>query len=155
MSDTGPITGRPPSDDEQMWLDMGRELVKGSIDAIEGTAKNLLVAVGVLAGLYFHAVSFEKVYDRMGPIAHNLGVNKLVVAVLFGLPALLWLLSSFAAMLALTATRHELQLDTPAEIASKVRSIAAEKYRWTRAGLVLLVVGLGVLSVNIFVYLAS
>src|SRR5438045_6719437 len=111
MSDTGQVVGRPPSRDEQMWLDMGRELVKGSIDGIEGTANNLLVAVGVLEGLYFHAVSFEKVYDRINPIAQNLGVNKLVVAALFGLPVLLWLLSSFAAMLALTASRHELQLD--------------------------------------------
>lgn len=155
MPNTGPVMGLPPDDEDEMWLDVGRELVKGSIDAIEGTAKNLLTAVGVLEGLYFHAVSFEKVYDRMTPIAQNLGVNKLVVAGLFGLPVLLWLLSAFAAMLALTATRHNLQPDTPAAIADKVRSIAADKYRYMRASLILLVLGLGILSINVFVYLAS
>jgi len=147
--------GRPPSDNQQMWLDMGKEVVKGSIDAVEGMAKNLLTAVGVLEGLYFHAVSFEKVHDRVGSIAQWLGTSTWVVVVLFGLPAVLWLLSASAAMQALTVRRHDLQMDVPSELAQQIRGIAAKKFMWARWGIWLLLLGLAVLSVNLIVYLAA
>lgn len=155
MANPGPSMGRPPSGDEQMWMDMGKELEKGSIDAVEGMAKNLLTAVGVLEGLYFHAVSFEKVHERVGSIAQWLGTPTWIVALLFGVPAVLWLLSAGAAMLALTVRRHDLQMDVPAELAQQIRGIAAEKYKWARRGIWLLLAGLAVLSVNLIVYLAA
>lgn len=155
MAGSGTVAGRPPSADQKMWLDMGRELAKGSIAAIESMAKNLLTAVGVLEGLYFHAVSFEKVHERIAPIAQWLGTPTWAVALLFGVPAVLWLLSAGAAMLSLTVNRYSLQLDVPDELEPQIQAITAEKYKWSKWGIRLLVAGLAILSINLIVYLAA
>lgn len=155
MTNSGPIQGQPPSDNEKMWLDLGQNLAKGSIDAIEGMAKNLLTAIGVLEGLYFHAVSFEKVQDRTASIARWLGTDTWVVALLFGLPAVLWLLAAGSAMRALAVKRHDLYLDDPSSIEQGIQKIASDKYSWTRTSMVLLIIGLAVLSLNLIVYLSA
>lgn len=152
---TGPVQGRRPTAEDNLWLDAGRDLAKGSIDAVEGTAKNLLTAVGVLEGLYFHAVSFEKVYDRIGNIGQSLALPTWAVAVLFGLPAVLWLLSAASAMMALTVERYELHLDEPARLEQEIQQIAKDKFGWVKWGSGLLVAGLAILCVNLFVYLAT
>ena len=57
-----------------------------------------LLLVGVLEGLYFHAVSYEKVYDHIKAVGQA-GGNSLFLAILFSVPVVLWLFAAVAATL--------------------------------------------------------
>jgi hypothetical protein len=40
------------------WREVGRDMVRNSIETAESTAKQIIVVTGILEGLYFHAITF-------------------------------------------------------------------------------------------------
>lgn len=73
---------------KEFWREAGKQIVKSSIDTLEGVAKQLLAVAGILEGLYFHAITFT---DLRGTVSgwtlfiYILPIILLLVTIVFSL----------------------------------------------------------------------
>jgi hypothetical protein len=74
---------------KEFWREAGKQIVKSSIDTLEGVAKQLLAVAGILEGLYFHAITFS---DLRGNVSGE-------VVVIYILPIVLLLVSIISSLI--------------------------------------------------------
>ena len=58
----GGMMSEPPTiipEPDPFWRENAKKLVEGSVDTLDSLAKQLIVLVSLLEGLYFHAIAFS------------------------------------------------------------------------------------------------
>jgi len=78
-----------PESPMKFWRDNAKSMLKGSIESIESTAKQIIAICGILEGIYFHAITYS---DIRGYIGTTEGIFYLA-------PLFLWLVSILFAVL--------------------------------------------------------
>jgi len=113
----------------------------------------LLLAIWIGVGFVFRGVA-TAVSAISDPAMPGRGWE-IFLGVITLLAGIVMLASPFdsLATLALVVEHYKLQLDMPAELERQIQGIAAQKYRYVRMSLFLLLFGLGLLCLNVFVYL--
>ncbi len=144
------VRGRPPSPEHRFWHQAIQEIRKDAVKTVEDAAKQLIALVTLLSGLYFHAITFSQL-----PKGAALNVAGLLfdMKVLFVGPLAVWVLCLLAATLVLIPRRYMLSPYAPDEAESVVEQALAQKYRWLRVALVLLILSLLWLVAAAWVYL--
>jgi len=83
-----PITGLPESP-MKFWRENAKSMLKGSIESIESTAKQIIAICGILEGIYFHAITYSDIRGCIGTVE----------GIFYLAPLFLWLLSILFAVL--------------------------------------------------------
>ena len=73
----------------KFWRDNAKSMLKGSIESIESTAKQIIVICGILEGIYFHAITYSDIRGYIGTVE----------GIFYLAPLFLWLLSILFAVL--------------------------------------------------------
>ncbi len=55
----------PVNDTRAVWRDIGKGMIKESISTIDETAKQIIGVTGILEGLYFHAIAFTDLNNKV------------------------------------------------------------------------------------------
>ncbi len=142
------IEGIPPKEEDVFWKRAMREMAKRSIDSIDSSAKNLVVAITVLVGLYFNALPFDDLKEKFFTSSFDLAIASIIV-----LPIALWLISLLCAIFVLFTKSYEVNVDVLGEPKRVFYDIAKRKYRWLKAGLILLIISFLLIIMNIYIYL--
>lgn len=145
---TPPVPVEIDSTDEDLkefWREAGKEIVKNSIDTLEGVAKQILAVAGILEGLYFHAITFT---DLRG------NVNGLPLMI-YLLPVLLLLITIIASLSVFLPETYRINIANWRVCKSTFEEISKSKLEAVRFASVFL--GLAVLSliVAVWVYLVG
>ena len=82
------VAGLPESP-MKFWRDNAKSMLKGSIESIESTAKQIIAICGILEGIYFHAITYSDIRGCIGTVE----------GIFYLAPLFLWLLSILFAVL--------------------------------------------------------
>jgi hypothetical protein len=128
----------------KFWREIARETVKNSATSVEETAKQLITVIGILEGLYFHAITFG---DLKGKI------TELLPLLTYLSPLIFWLFALIAASLVLFPRAYTLNINS-SEAAKKLHEEAIpRKYLFLVLSLVWMVIGMLFLIIALWVYL--
>ncbi len=142
---------QPPSPDAQkqeliaFWHSVGREMVTQSIEALEGTAKQLIVVAGILEGLYFHAISFSEIGEVIS--------GETMPVYLAPLGCLL--VSLTAALLVFFRERYTVNLLDWKKSKTNYESAVKWKLTLVRISTIFLVLGVGAIILALWAYLLA
>lgn len=111
---TNPEAEPDPSDPEvkenrEFWQEIGKELIRKSTEPIDETAKQIIGATTILEGLYFNAIAFSNLHNKV-PIGWPL--------VIYMLPIGLLLISLTSALMVFFPKRYPLNFHS--SIASRM-----------------------------------
>lgn len=70
------------SEELEFWLGMGKSMIGDSIKTIDDAARQLIGAVGLLEGLYFHAIAYSGLAGQVEGV--QMGIYLLPVMLLIG-----------------------------------------------------------------------
>jgi hypothetical protein len=130
-------------DSRAFWRETGKNLVRGSISAIDETAKQLVVITGILEGLYFHAITYT---DLRGKVTSDL-------LWIYLAPIVLLLISLCAALIVFFPDRSRLNFNS-SEASKLVYERTVRAKLWAlRLASIFLVLGVGGILVAVLVYL--
>ena len=128
----------------EFWHDVGKEMIRKSIDTIDETAKQITGAVTILAGLYFNAITFSKLQGQ---------VNSTPTLVVYLLPILLLLISLGASLAVFLPNRYPLGFHTSEASRVIFEGIANRKWNCLLISSMALLLSITSLTVAIFTYL--
>lgn len=117
----GQVTDEPPiivPEPNPFWKKNAESLVGGSIEAMEDTAKQIIVLTGLLEGLYFHAITFS---DLRGALEG-------FMLVVYLAPLVLWLVSLSFAMLTLSRKDYDININSSSDSKKVFEAIVENKY---------------------------
>jgi hypothetical protein len=130
----------------QFWRETARDTVKGSAGFIDETAKQIIGVVGIMEGLYFHAITYANI---QGP---TLGFWQFFT---YLLPLICWLFSLISASLVFFPRRYRININS-SEAAKKLHEDTIErKYAFLMLALGLMIIGALFLVFALAVYLAG
>ncbi len=122
MNEEQPIAGKSLSEDDQFWLEQGRELVKNSIGSIEGAAKQLITLLTAMKGIYLAAIAFSEFTKNLkGAFAWQ---HIVLIA-----PLVCWLIALRTALDVYRSREYGLRLNEPETIRAALADIAAYKQK--------------------------
>ncbi|HYN90119.1 MAG TPA: hypothetical protein VER55_16410 [Ardenticatenaceae bacterium] len=128
------------------WRETGQALVRGSVETLDETARQIITVAGILEGLYFHAIAFGDLHAT--PPA-------LLVLVAYLAPIVLLLLSLIAALLVFIPDHYRLNIHS-SEAGRQVHAhVVASKLRYLRGAAFFLIVGVLAIIPAVLVYLYS
>lgn len=133
------------------WLTVGESLVKGSIEATDEVAKQLIGVVGVLEGLYFNAIAFSDLRDPTKYPVAKLAIQWPIYVV----PVTLLLISLIAALAVFFPATFRMNLHSSEAAKLVFERIAARKLWLVRFSAVFLVLGVGAIVYATFWYLIT
>lgn len=140
-----------PENISAFWREAGRELVKGSINASDEVAKQLVTITGLLEGLYFHAITFSDLLDKTkhanSTLADWWG--------LYLLPIGLLLLSLACALLVFFPQRYGVNIASSEGSKATFEAIASRKLRFVQGSAVFLMLGILATMGAAYVYLVK
>jgi hypothetical protein len=149
MSDKATKSVDPQSvvdETRKFWHEVARETVKNSAATIEETAKQLIGIVGILEGLYFHAITFG---DLRGQVTEFLPLLAYLAPLIF------WTFSLLSAGLIFIPRVYKLNINS-SEAAEKMHeAVVPRKYFFLTLSLAWLVIGAVFLVVAVGVYLSG
>lgn len=146
----GPGEDKLVEENRAYWREVGRSLVKGSIDAADEVAKQIITVAGVLEGLYFHAIAFGDLTDTAKYPAYLLQLNLGVYLIPIGL----LLVSLALALLVFFPARYRINLQAHEAARLVFTRIATRKLWLVRLSAVFLVLGVLAVGNAAYVYLA-
>ncbi len=117
----GKVADEPPiiiPEPNPFWKKNAESLVGGSIEAMEDTAKQIIVLTGLLEGLYFHAITFS---DLRGALEGSMLTVYLA-------PLVLWLASLLCAMLTLSRKDYDININSSSDSKQVYEVIVKNKY---------------------------
>lgn len=132
------------------WREVGREMVKGSINATEEVAKQVIAVTGILEGLYFNAIAFSDLIDTSKYPAYLLKGNLLP----YLLPIGLLLVSLTLALLVFFPARYAINLQSSEASKYVYTQLAIRKLRLVRSSAVFLILGVLAIGNAAYIYLA-
>ena len=133
-------TPQPPvpvefdEDLKEFWREVGKEIVKKSIDTLEEVAKQILVVAGVLEGLYFHAITFT---DLRGEVSGGM-------LIIYILPIVLLLVSIISSLIVFLPETYRINIANWRVCKSMFEEISKSKLLAVRVASIFL--GLAVVS---------
>jgi hypothetical protein len=128
------IYASAPSElDDDFWLEEGRRMLSDSLASVREAANALMMALGVLEGIYLGILGFaEFIPDGLA----------LAQKVIFMTPLLLWLFALYFCIVVVMTQRLEVNLNSPSDIREKSTSLMLEKQRYLVWAFWLLALGL-------------
>ncbi len=120
MTDTNePVYESPQSEpDDTFWLEQGRELVKGSLTAVQEGAKSLMTGLGLLNSVYLGILGFKEFIPKTA---------ELCIKLLFLLPLIFWVSGLYFSIMVLMTKSREIILHSPDDIKKNFDLIIKEK----------------------------
>ncbi len=130
---------------KEFWREAGKQIVKSSIDTLEGVAKQLLAVAGILEGLYFHAITFT---DLRGTVS---GWTLFV----YILPIILLLVTIVFSLLVFLPETYKINIANWRMCKSTFEEISQSKLTAVRAASIFLGLAVVSLMVAVWVYLVG
>jgi hypothetical protein len=143
-ADEKPSDGPILEENRNFWRENARTVLTESIKSIEETARQIIVANGILEGLYFHAVTFS-----------NIRGNQITFGILliYLMPLVLWLISISTAMLVFFPRIYVTNLNSWRDSKDSFENIVAYKHMMLKTSAVFLVTGIIGLVIALTKYL--
>lgn len=120
-----------PSDDSLFWLDVGREMIKGSVSVANDVAKQLVTLSTALISAYLGAAKF------LGLTAGSSDAR-----LTFALPIVFWLLSITSALCVIMPKAYEVNMISPDEIKTAKQDAIDRKRKWLICTAALFITGI-------------
>ncbi len=140
------VTNEPPiivPDPEPFWRENAKKIVGESIANIDETAKQLIVVISVLVGLYFHAISFSDL---------RLNINGLMI-ILFLMPIVLWLLSLLSSVWVLTPISYRVNIRSSKNSKETFEEMVKLKYFRLKVAVLFLAISFIPLIIDVYFYI--
>jgi hypothetical protein len=139
------IEGEPITEEDEFWMEQGKELLKNSIEAIESAGKQLITLLTTIKGVYLGAVAYSQfVKSESADWEH----------IILILPLIFWLIALRTALDVFRTKSYEMHLNQPEEIREKIRNIAEYKQGKLNVTYAFIVVGFLAAIIAIAVYFA-
>lgn len=138
-----PEVESPIEDVEGYWRERGQDLVRGSIDALDESAKQIATIAGILEGLYFHAVTFSDL--------RNATITGWLMFV-YLLPLILLLLSLVAALLVFFPETYKINLLSWEACKFAYQQVARSKRVLVRLSAINLALGIVSMTITLGLY---
>ncbi len=132
----------PSGPDDEFWLEQGRELVKGSINAVLDAAKSLLTGLGLLQGIYLGIIGFADYIPKTMPLYWKS---------LFLVPLISWLVAISFCLWVVMTKRVEFHPRSPDQIRETHEKILEEKQRFLKAAFFFMALGI-ILAMLLFIF---
>ncbi len=123
----------PSYPQDEFWLELGRKMVEGSLDAVRQAARSLMTGLGLLKAVYLGILGFADYVPATMPAGQK---------IVYAIPALLWLISLYLGLRVMLTRRLEVNINSPDDIRRNSESVLNEKQRYLRWAFWLLAVGL-------------
>lgn len=107
----------PPEINDDLWLEQGKLLFQGSLDAVNRAAQALLTVLGLLQGVYLAILGFGLQNATLPSAALPQAA----------LPLLAWLAALYLCLTTLMTRRYQINLRSPSEIRQVSGSILDSK----------------------------
>jgi len=118
----------------KFWREVGQNLVNESIKSTEDAGRQVIVAAGILEGLYFHAITYTNL--RGGLTGWQLGV--------YLIPIVCWLASLCAALLIFFPHRYDVNINSSDACKQIYEDIT--RHKLARFQIAAIFLGLGILG---------
>lgn len=141
-----PLVGEPLSQEDKLWQEQGRELIKGSIDAIESGGKQLITLITTMQGVYLATVAFSEISKNLDKISGVLHIALLV-------PMFFWLTALWFALRIFKTNKYTINLNQPGQIRETIGEIASEKQNNLNWAFVLIACGVLMSIIDVILYL--
>jgi len=125
-------TGEVPSEENEYWVSVGREMVKESTNLANDVAKHLIVLTTALCTVYLTAGKQWNVSPT----------DERSLQVLVALPIVMWLLSMLLSMLAIFPKSYNVVSISPDDIKRAKKDAIKRKYRCLKGSMIFLMLGI-------------
>jgi hypothetical protein len=129
----------------QFWRSTAQDAVKGSAQSIDETAKQIIAVVGILEGLYFHAITFSTIRGT---------INSPLTALAYIAPLIFWLFSLIAASFVFVPRAYQININSSDAAKRLYEDVVRRKYFFLMFSLVWMVVGAVFLTIALVAYLS-
>ena len=139
----------PPEQDPSIaetrlfWREMGKDFLQKSVETIDGTAKQIIVVVGILEGLYFHAIAYSDIRGQL-----NNGEVWIYLA-----PILILLVSLISALLVFFPDRYRLDPRSASAAEIIYKRVVRAKYWALFSASVFLILGVAGMFLAVYTFL--
>jgi hypothetical protein len=111
-----------PESSMKFWRELAKSMLKGSIESIESTAKQIIAICGILEGIYFHAITYSDIRGYIGTLE----------GVFYLAPLFLWLLSILFAVLVFSPKVYHTNIASGRESKATFLEIVTKKHKRLR-----------------------
>lgn len=143
------IIGERVTEEDILWLEMGKSVVKDAVHRVEEAAKQLISITSALQAIYFAAISFSDLKKAF--VMQDL--YGWILVALFVLPIVIWLISLAFAVNVLVPVRREMIYNSPDNMKNVYLGIINDKYLHLKYAHWALILGFIPLIINVIVYL--
>ncbi len=147
------IEGKPTHPAHIFYKNIILKMATESISDLEDIAKNLMVSVGILEGIYFHAISYidlKIVFNN----ARYIDFHWVLVSI-FSIPFLLWFIVLGCSIMVFFNKRYEVNPENPEHSERVYKEILNRKQQWLIRSLYILMVSFVILFINIVIFLSA
>jgi hypothetical protein len=128
------------------WRANARTQLGESIRSVEATAKQLIVVVGILEGLYFHAIAYSRVRGQL---------SSTWLVIIYMLPLAFWLSSLLFGLLVFFPRPYETNVNSWRESKTTFEQIVTYKHTMLKVSGIFLLLGGLALAVTMGIYLVG
>jgi hypothetical protein len=147
------IKCKQPDHIQSLWLEQGKDIIKGALTKQEEAARQLITITTLLQGIYFAAISFSDLKKALMVQQHH-GVILAALIMLFAIPIIFWLISLSFSMRVIVPVTRLTNLYSPDLISATFYEAVDYKQRNLYYAQWSLILGLIPLAINIYIYLA-
>jgi hypothetical protein len=147
------IQCQQPDHIHSLWLEQGKDMIKGALTKQEEAAKQLITITTLLQGIYFAAISFSDLKKAL-MVQQLQGVILTTLVMLFAIPIIFWLISLIFSMRVIVPVTRLTNLYSPDLISEAFNKAVDHKQRNLYYAQWSLILGLIPLAINIYIYLA-
>ena len=126
------------------WREVGKDLVRSSVETLDNTARQIIAVAGILEGLYFHGIAFT---DLAG---QPLSTFEWIV---YLAPILILLLSLGGALLVFFPDHYKINILSSEDSRNAHKAIVASKLTLIRRAAITLVLGVAAIFLAVALYL--
>lgn len=143
---TQPKPDHPDVIDEtrKFWHGVAQDIVKGSATSIDETARQVITVVGIMEGLYFHAITFADLGGQ--------NLDAWSILAYLG-PLIFWLFSLVSASLVFTPRIYKFNLASSEGAKTTHEDIVQRKYMFLMLSLLWMLIGSFILLLALGIYL--
>jgi hypothetical protein len=132
----------PPEADDEFWLEQGKKMIEGSIEAAREAAKALMTGLGLLEAIYLGILGFAKFIPESMPLPQKS---------LFIIPLLLWLISTYSCLEVMMTKKLEINLHSPDNIRKTSEALLKERQKNLQSAFWTLALGL-IVTILLFTF---
>ncbi len=126
------------------WHDVGKDIIRTSSRSIDEGAKQIIAATAILEGLYFNAIAFSNLHDKL---------SNVWPMVIYLLPIGLLLVSLSAALMVFIPSRYKINFLSASAAKLIYENITRRKLYALRVASCFLVLGVAALFFAVLMYI--